>query len=86
MKKQLLSIITILALCLTMLPATAWAVNIGTHIPGLGINSVPGSELLGDTYYQINTDGLSVTPVATGSAYNFYYDSATATLTLQDAY
>lgn len=85
MKKQLLSIITILALCLTMLPATAWAVNIGTHIPGLGINSVPGSELLGDTYYQINTDGLSVTPVATGSAYNFYYDSATATLTLQDA-
>lgn len=83
MKKRFLSIILSLSMCLILLPAEVWAVDYG-NIPELGIKPDANAELKQDTYYLIE-NGSATTEGAGENKYNFYYDSGTRTLTLQNA-
>ena len=78
MKRRMLSIICALALCLGLLPATAWAAAPTTPTVG-------GTNVRSGGYWKTNENGTLTTEGASESDYNVKYDSATGTLTLKDA-
>lgn len=79
MKRRMLSILCALALCLGLLPATAWAAAPTTLTVG-------GTDVLSGSYWLTNADDGTLTDDgASESDYNVKYDSATGTLTLKDA-
>lgn len=79
MKKRILSLFCALALCLELLPATAWAAAPTTLTVG-GTNVLDGGGC-----WKTNADGTLTTEGASESDYNVKYDSATGILTLKDA-
>lgn len=85
-KRRLMSVTLILFMLLSLLPVSAYAENIVTNIPGLGIGSTSGSEVKADIYYLIDSEtGAVSTEQASAENYNYYYSSDTSTLTLKDA-
>ena len=76
MKRRMLSILCALALCLELLPTTAWAAAPTTLTVG-------GTNVLDGGYWKTAESGT----LTDGSAdnYNVKYDSATGTLTLDNA-
>ena len=78
MKKRLLSILTALALCLTLLPMAALAEE------GANAISVCGETWAASTYAK-TASGAVTTEGAGESDYSIYWDAATSTLTLHDA-
>ena len=78
MKRRMLSIICVLALCLGLLPTVALAANPTTLTVG-------GTNVLDGGCWKTNESGILTTEGASESDYNVKYDSATGTLTLKDA-
>ena len=78
MKRRMLSIICVLALCLGLLPTVALAAN-PTPL------TVGGTNVLDGGCWKTNESGILTTEGASESDYNVKYDSATGTLTLKDA-
>ena len=80
MKKRMLSLLCVLALCLGLLPVTALAVG----------EDAPGTLWVGQTqittsgYWKTNSDGTLTTARAGNDNYNVYYDG-NGTLTLNNA-
>ena len=80
MKKRILSLICVLALCLGLLPVTALAV--GEDAPGtlwVGQTQITASD-----YWKTNDDGTLTTEGAGNDNYNVHYDG-NGTLTLNNA-
>lgn len=77
MKRRMLSIICALALCLGLLPATAWAAAPTTLTVG-------GTNALNGGYWLTNADGTLTADGASAENYNVYYDGD-GTLTLDNA-
>jgi len=78
MIKRFLSLLCVLALCLGLLPVTALAAD--------GIELYVGGQRITESGCYANQDGTWTKVVGTGpSSGQFYYDAATATLTLNQA-
>lgn len=78
MKKRMLSLICVLALCLGLLPVSALAAD--------GIELYVGGQLITDSGCYANRSGTWTKVEGTGpSSGQFYYDAATFTLTLNQA-
>ena len=77
MKRRMLSILCALALCLGLLPATAWAAAPTTLTVG-------GTDVLSGSYWLTNADGTLTPDGASADNYNVYYNG-NGTLTLKDA-
>lgn len=77
MKRRILSIFCVLALCLGLLPTVALAGNPTTLTVG-------GTTITSSGYWTTNADGTLTADGASADNYNVYYD-ATGTLTLDNA-
>lgn len=77
MKKRILSIFCVLALCLGLLPGTAWAAAPTTLTVG-------GTNVLNGGYWTTDESGTLTADGANAENYNVYYDGD-GTLTLKDA-
>ena len=78
MKRRILSILCVLALCLGLLPpVTASAAAPSTLTVG-------GTDVQSGGYWKTNTDGTLTADMASADNYNVYYDGD-GTLTLKDA-
>lgn len=80
MKKRLLSLLFMLALCLGLLPATALAA--GEDAPGT--LWVGQTQITASGYWKTNDDGTLTTEGASAADYSVYYDGS-GTLTLNNA-
>ena len=80
MKKRMLSLLCVLALCLGLLPVTALAV--GEDAPGT--LWVGQTQITASGYWKTNDDGTLTTVRADDDDYNVYYDG-NGTLTLNNA-
>ena len=81
MRKRILSLLCVLALCLGLLPVTALAegtapdnLYVGDQVPPVGR----------DSYWTTSTDGKLITCEATND-WNVAYDAGSTTLTLKNA-
>ena len=81
MKKRMLSLICVLALCLGLLPVSALAVEGAPHSLYVGNTSLSLAE---DSYWTTDTDG-NLTQSAANQSWNVKYDPVTVTLTLRGA-
>lgn len=80
MKQRILSILCVLALCLSLLPPVTASAAEPTTL------TVGGTDVLSGSYWLTNADDGTLTDdVASAENYNVKYDSATGTLTLKDA-
>lgn len=79
MKKRMLSLLCVLALCLGLLPVTALAVDAPKNL-------YVGDQVCGKGYWTTNPDtGLLTQYTGSGGDWNVHYDPNSATLTLKDA-
>ena len=81
MGKKVFSLCMALALCLSLLPVTALAVEGAPHSLYVGNTSLSLAE---DSYWTTDTDG-NLTQSAADQSWNVKYDPATVTLTLRGA-
>ena len=81
MKKRLVGLLMALALCLSLLPATALAVDAPATLYVGNQQVISGTET---TYWSTNNSG-ELTQSAENNAWNVKYDPSTATLTLKNA-
>lgn len=79
MKRRILSILCVLALCLGLLPPVTASAAAPTTL------TVGGTNVLNGGCWKTNENGTLTTEGASESDYNVKYDSATGTLTLKDA-
>ena len=83
MKKRMLSLLCVLALCLGLLPVTALAAGDAPHSLYVGNTSLSLAE---DSYWTTDPDtGLLTQCTGSGDDWNVKYDPNTATLTLNGA-
>ena len=82
MRKKILSLFCTLALCLTLLPATALAAGNAPNSLYVGDQQVSSGNDI--TYWSADTDGKLTASTESGN-WNVKYDSSTATLTLKGA-
>ena len=81
MKKRLVGLLMALALCLSLLPATALAVDAPATLYVGNQQVISGTET---TYWSTNNSG-ELTQSAENNAWNVKYDPSTVTLTLKNA-
>jgi predicted secreted Zn-dependent protease len=77
MKKRMLSLLCVLALCLGLLPVTALAAGPNTVYVG-GVELVGSSDKI--VYATTNENGEVITEGATADNYNIKWDGSTLTL------
>ena len=83
MKKRFLSLLCVLALCLSLLPVTALAVEGAPHSLYVGNTSLSLAE---DSYWTTDPDtGLLTQCTGSGDDWNVKYDPSSNTLTLRGA-
>ena len=81
MRKRILSLLIVLALCLSLLPVTALAVDAPATLYVGNQQVISGTET---TYWSTNNSG-ELTQSAENNAWNVKYDPNTVTLTLKNA-
>lgn len=81
MKKRLVSLLCVLALCLGLLPVTALAVEGAPNNLYVGDQELPVGR---DSYWTTSMDGKLITCEATND-WNVAYDAGSTTLTLKNA-
>lgn len=82
MKRRILSIFCVLALCLTLLPTTVFAVDTPlTTLTILGQSVIDGDNPTNSTYWKVNDDGTSI-EAGSNNDYTIEYDG-NGTLTLK---